>query len=109
MDEKIKKEIKLKLGAPLRAIELLDEHYDVAILDAHDSYILYNPMNKNVPKEIWIKKYALANCKEYLGGIRGKFGGVVGAEDNQRIMDFERLLYDSKYEKSELINLMSNY
>jgi hypothetical protein len=109
MEEKLKKEIKLTLGAPLREIELIDEHYEVALSDANESYMLYNPGKKDVPKDIWIKKYALANCKEILGRIRGKFGGVVGPEDNQRIMDHKSLISESKNEKHELISLISNY
>lgn len=111
MTEKLKLSIKTRLGAPIRQIELEDIHYDEAYQDARETLYLHESIG-NVTfqsddlRKIWIKKYTVANCKEYLGRIRGKFGGVVGAPDNQKIMDNESLIAESIDEKDTLIYLL---
>jgi hypothetical protein len=111
MEETLKASIKAKLGAPLRQIELEDIHFNEAYDDALETFYLFT--NGGEPEDItvdfkiiWIKKYALANCKEYLGRIRGKFGGIVGETDNERIMDHQSLIAESLDEKATLTNLL---
>lgn len=112
MTEDLKKSIGYKLGAPLRQIELMDMHYDEAYKDAQETFFLYQSLNGIEVdedcdvKDVWIKKYTIANCKEYLGRIRGKFGGVVGEPDKERVMDFQALLDESYNERSELKRLL---
>ena len=112
MTEELKLSISYKLGGPLRQIELMDMHYEEAYKDAQETFFLYQSLyNLEVDedsdlKEIWIKKYTLANCKEYLGRIRGKFGGVVG-EGGTTIMDYKTLLGESSEERAELKYLIS--
>jgi hypothetical protein len=105
MDDKIKKNIKSMLGAPIHQIDLSDEHYNIAFIDALDSYELYNPKSKPVPKKIWVYKFALANCKEILGRI-----GKVGDSGYEKTtIDYKSLLSESKKEKNKLIRLFKYY
>jgi hypothetical protein len=50
----------------------------------------------------WIRRYALALCKEMLGGIRGKYQAlpIPGAETT---LDYSRLLSEAQAEKTALI------
>lgn len=111
MTEELKLSIKTRLGAPIRQIELEDVHYDEAYQDARETLFLhenlgYVTVQDEELRNIWIKKYTVANCKEYLGRIRGKFGGVVGAPENQKIMDNESLIAESIDEKDTLLYLL---
>ena len=56
----------------------------------------------NEPGRQWIRKYALAICKEMLGGIRGKYSTIPipGAETT---LDYNRLLTEASSEKLALI------
>lgn len=110
MNEELKLSINARLGAPLRQIELEEIHYKEAYDDARETLFLLehlgNAMASDQLREIWVKKYTIANCKEYLGRIRGKFGGVVGKPFEERIMDNESLIAESIDEKHALTNLI---
>ena len=56
----------------------------------------------NEPGRQWIRKYALALCKEMLGGIRGKYQSlpIPGSETT---LDYSRLLSEATAEKEALI------
>ena len=56
----------------------------------------------NEPGRQWIRRYALAICKEMLGSIRGKYQSmpIPGSETT---LDFSRLLSEAVAEKSALI------
>ena len=56
----------------------------------------------NEPGRQWIRKYALALCKEMLGGIRGKYQSlpIPGSETT---LDYNRLLSEASSEKETLI------
>lgn len=112
MTEEMKISINARLGSPIRQIELEQIHYDEAYQDAKDTLFLHEKVsNLTIHNEefrqIWIKKYTIANCKEYLGRIRGKFGGIVGEGDTLRTMDHESLIAESLDEKSSLTYLLS--
>ena len=98
-------DIKLMLGHPIRQVELTDEQIDVANRDAQDTLFLYSKLysaNYDSIKDIWIKKYTLANCKEILGRVRGKFEGKVGIDESPKYMDYKSLLNEAESEKYNL-------
>ncbi len=57
----------------------------------------------NKPAQTWVRRYLLALTKQSLGKVRGKFGGVIGVGDAERIMEFADLLSEGIAEKEELI------
>ena len=56
----------------------------------------------NEPGRQWIRRYALALCKEMLGSVRGKYQSVPIPGDTTTL-DFSRLLSEAKDEKTTLI------
>ena len=56
----------------------------------------------NEPGRQWIRKYALALCKEMLGGIRGKYQSVP-IPGSETTLDYSRLLSEASAEKDSLI------
>tara|TARA_R110000851_G_scaffold32445_2_gene87185 strand:- start:14691 stop:15848 length:1158 start_codon:yes stop_codon:yes gene_type:complete len=56
----------------------------------------------NQPGRQWIRKYALALCKEMLGGIRGKYQ-TVPIPGSETTLDYSRLLGEAISEKDSLI------
>ena len=98
-------DIKLMLGHPIRQIELTNEQFDAAHRDAQDTFFLCSKLhgvNYDSINEIWIKKYTLANCKEILGRVRGKFEGKIGNDESPKYMDYKSLLNEAETEKHNL-------
>ena len=56
----------------------------------------------NQPGRQWIRKYALALCKEMLGGIRGKYQSIP-IPGSDTTLDYSRLLSEASSEKDALI------
>jgi hypothetical protein len=109
--EKLYKNIRGFLGGPLREIELEDSQIDIAYEDAKATFEMYRVLNQNAKhfddiKDTWIDKYTLANCKEILGRVRGKFNGNVGSPEIQLTLEYQSLLNESSIEKNTLINLL---
>jgi hypothetical protein len=60
--------------------------------------------NINAIGKHWIRRYALALCKEMLGQIRGKFGGKIPLPGDTVTLNSSDLLTQSDKEKSSLID-----
>lgn len=58
----------------------------------------------NKPAQTWVRRYLTAKTKQTLGKVRGKFGGVVGAGEAERTMDYSDLLTEGKEEEGILID-----
>lgn len=52
----------------------------------------------------WIRRYALALCKETLGQIRGKFGGKIPLPGDSITLNSSDLLSQAKEEKASLVD-----
>lgn len=112
LNEEVKEQIIIKLGGPIRQVELTTEHFDTAYTDALESFDLYSSAQESIipneVKSIWVNKYTLANCKEYLGRVRGKFGGIIEGVDI-KLSDHETLIAESQKEKEFLIGRLMNF
>jgi hypothetical protein len=51
----------------------------------------------------WIRRYALATCKEMLGQVRGKFGGSIPIPGDSITLNSSDLLTQAKDEKTTLV------
>lgn len=58
------------------------------------SYDDFNPPTKTLIRQLFISE-----AKRALGRVRGKFGGVVGPPEAERIMDYETLISEGNEEK----------
>jgi hypothetical protein len=57
----------------------------------------------NEPTKTLVRQLFIAEAKKALGRVRGKFGGVVGAPDAERTMDYESLLSEGNDEKKAIL------
>jgi len=110
-NDKIINEIRIRLGAPTIAIELIDEQIKEAIRIAKEEFTFITSSVGITPrlgvKNIWIKRYTLAVCKEMLGRIRGKFEKIPMSENGNE-MDAKALLKESTDEKNLLFRMCIN-
>lgn len=58
------------------------------------SYDSFNPPTKTLIRQLFV-----AEAKRALGRVRGKFGGVVGIPEAERIMDYETLITEGNEER----------
>jgi hypothetical protein len=58
------------------------------------SYDSFNPPTKTLIRQLFV-----AEAKRALGRVRGKFGGVVGIPEAERIMDYETLISEGNEER----------
>ena len=102
--------IRTMLGQPIRQVELVDEQMSVALSNALSTFELYSELNDKTDfekvKNVWVEKYTLANCKEILGRVRGKFEGKIGIEESPKYMDYKTLLTEAEKEKYQLVQLL---
>ena len=109
--ENVIKNIKLKLGAPVINIELNDEQYELVFNNAENFYDLLTESSGNSFSEgfraEWIFNYAVAEAKEILGRVRGKFR-TIGELPSDISLDAVSLISESITEKSILIKLINN-
>ena len=110
--EKYKKaiyHIRIQLGFPLISVVLTDEQITESILIAKKEFE-FNTLNLTKKqykkalkiKKIWVRKYALALCKEMLGRVREKFSHVTIAGERFK-PNFKYLLHESEVEKHILL------
>jgi hypothetical protein len=59
--------------------------------------------NINAIGKHWIRKYALAVCKEMLGQVRGKFGGTIPIPGDSITLNSADLLSQAKEERTALV------
>ncbi len=57
----------------------------------------------NAPTKTLIRQLFVAEAKRALGRTRGKFGGVVGPPEAERIMDYETLISEGNEEKRAVL------
>lgn len=62
------------------------------------SFETFNPPTKTLIRQLFI-----AEAKRTLGRTRGKFGGVVGPPEAERIMDYETLISEGNEEKRAVL------
>jgi len=112
--ENVVKNIKLKLGAPVINIELTPDQYELAFNNAENFYDLLTESNQitnntftDTFKAKWVFNYAVAESKEILGRIRGKFR-TIGELPNDASLDAAALLEESVIEKQILTRLINN-
>lgn len=111
--DKVINDIQVKLGKPVIAVELDDSHYELAYNNSNAFYsLLKENSNLEVTKEYkatWIFNYALAEAKEMLSRIRGKFKTIDDSILPQNIgLDAKTLMEESINEKQLLIKLIEN-
>ena len=101
------------LGAPLRVVEITEDHVKVAVDEANKTFDLYYALsNRNntsillTVKDIWIEKYVYASLKETLGNIRGKFSGTAITPDGDLVLEYKTLLRTGYDEKQKLTSLL---
>lgn len=79
MESKLLNNIKTLLGSEITPLELNDEIIKELYLEAEQEFDFYSEIsNKGLRlldriKEVWIKKYTIALCKELISEIRSKF------------------------------------
>lgn len=106
------KRVKRILGEPVLGIELDENQYEEAFKIAEEDYGFYSLILKKDfkdIKEIWIKKYTLAVCKEILGRIRGKYSGKISIPGDELTLSYKELLQESKDEKDSLILILKEF
>jgi hypothetical protein len=81
----------------------LNANKDIVKLPSDVPVDVVNFTELNSPSKQWVRDYFTALCKETLGRVRGKFGGVLGVTDAEVTMDYESLLSESKEDKAALI------
>ena len=81
----------------------LNANKDIVKLPSDVPVDVVNFTELNSPSKQWVRDYFTALCKETLGKVRGKFGGVLGITDAEVTMDYESLLSESKEDKAALI------
>lgn len=110
MTNEISNNIRIMLGHPIRQVELIDDQILVAHSNALSTFELYSLLNDKTDfeevKNIWVEKYTLANCKEILGRVRGKFEGKLGPDESPKYMDYKSLLNEAEKEKYHLVHLL---
>ena len=57
----------------------------------------------NAPTKTLIRQLFIAQAKITLGRVRGKFGGIVGTKDAERMLDWESLLSEGTKEKEDIL------
>ncbi len=57
----------------------------------------------NEPTKTLVRQLFIGEAKKALGRIRGKFGGVVGLPEGERIMDYETLISEGNEEKRAVL------
>jgi len=57
----------------------------------------------NEPTKTLVRQLFIAEAKKALGRTRGKFGGVVGPPEAERIMDYETLISEGNEEKKAVL------
>jgi len=57
----------------------------------------------NNPAQQWVRRYFIANCKETLARVRGKYSGNLKTPDSELTMDYATLATEGKDEKTKLI------
>lgn len=111
-NDKIIKEIKMRLGAPTVLVELTDEQIQEAIRTAKEEFKFITSSVIVTPRpgtqNIWIKRYALAICKEMLGRVREKIDYLSTPMGNKIELDAKALLKESADEKNLLFRMCIN-
>ncbi len=110
-NDEIINQIKLRFGAPQITVELSEEQFNEAFVIAEEEFNLITSIlsrrqykKKLKIKEIWIKRYASAVCKEILGRLRGKFSHV-NLPGGDFKLDSETLIRESENEKRFLFEI----
>jgi hypothetical protein len=80
----------------------LNENKDIIKLPSDVPVDVVNFDELNTPSKQWVRDYFTAMCKETLGRVRGKFGGVLGITDAEVTMDYDSLLSEAKDDKAAL-------
>lgn len=57
----------------------------------------------NPPTKTLIRQLFIAEAKRALGRVRGKFGGVVGTPEAERVMDYETLISEGNEERRDVL------
>ena len=57
----------------------------------------------NNPAQQWVRRYFIANCKETLARVRGKYSGNLKTPDSELTMDYASLATEGKDEKLKLV------
>jgi len=85
----------------------LNANKDIIKLPSDVPIDIVNFSELNTPSKQWVRDYFTALCKETLGRVRGKFGGVLGVTDAEVTMDYESLLSESKEDKTALMERLN--
>jgi len=85
----------------------LNANKDIVKLPSDVPVDVVNFSELNSPSKQWVRDYFTAICKETLGRVRGKFGGVLGVTDAEVTMDYESLLSESKEDKTALMERLN--
>jgi len=115
-NNKVIEQLKLRLGTPTVSIELSDEQFEEAIRTAKEEFEFIVSIfseeeykKKLKIKSTWVKRYALAICKEMLGRVRGKFNPPISLPGAERVpLDAKELLKESEYEKNFLFRCVND-
>ena len=86
----------------------LNANKDIVKLPSDVPVDVVNFSELNTPSKQWVRDYFTAICKETLGRVRGKFGGVLGVTDAEVTMDYESLLSEAKEDKTALMERLNN-
>ena len=85
----------------------LNANKDIVKLPSDVPVDVINFNELNTPSKQWVRDYFTAICKETLGRVRGKFGGVLGVTDAEVTMDYESLLSESKEDRVALMERLN--
>jgi len=88
-------------------LRCLNANKDIVKLPSDVPIDVVNFTELNTPSKQWVRDYFTALCKETLGRVRGKFGGVLGVADAEVTMDYESLLSESKEDKEKLMTRLN--
>jgi hypothetical protein len=88
-------------------LRCLNANKDIVKLPSDVPIDVVNFTELNTPSKQWVRDYFTALCKETLGRVRGKFGGVLGVAEAEVTMDYESLLSESKEDKDKLMTRLN--
>lgn len=93
---------------PEDRLRCLNSNKDIVKLPSDVPIDVVNFTELNTPSKQWVRDYFTALCKETLGRVRGKFGGVLGVAEAEVTMDYESLLSESKEDKEKLMTRLND-
>lgn len=106
--QKLFERTKVKLGHPIRNVELTDEMLETLLQEAEETSQALCVNKSDSVRKVFLTQYFHALCKESLGMVRGKFKGDIGIPNSDLKLEYELLIKEGSSERINLIEMMLN-